>query len=204
MVNTNNTSRFCSSELLKARVLARLRDNSGSPVSGEQLSMDCAVSRTAIWKAVHELIQDGYTIAAEKNGYRYIETGADYLFPAEFQESAASIHYTALTASTMDSARTLALKGAVEGTIVIAEEQSAGKGRKNRRWISTKGSLLFTMILRPGVSLLNHYQYTLLCQLALAEALAKYCKTSRIEIKWPNDILIKKDMIKRLVQMIFV
>ncbi|XUX01047.1 MAG: biotin--[acetyl-CoA-carboxylase] ligase [Dehalogenimonas sp.] len=89
--------------------------------------------------------------------------------------------------STMDRASELAHKGALEGALVIAAEQTEGRGRLNRKWISPPGSLYFSVLLYPPVEKLPYL--TMLTGLAVAEAIEE-CASVRADLKWPNDVLI--------------
>jgi BirA family transcriptional regulator, biotin operon repressor / biotin---[acetyl-CoA-carboxylase] ligase len=102
----------------------------------------------------------------------------------------ADIHYYPQIGSTNDMARVLAERGAAEGTLVIADEQTAGRGRMGRRWVAPPGSsLMFSTIFRPSIpaDLLN--RLVMACGLSIAEG----CEESisgRVDVKWPNDLHI--------------
>ncbi|HOT58633.1 MAG TPA: biotin--[acetyl-CoA-carboxylase] ligase [Spirochaetia bacterium] len=174
----------------KAKLLRIFRDLSGKKISGSSLASELGVSRVSIWKAVHELSTMGYCIQADKNGYTYTAQREDFLLPVEFGELEQLITYTDITSSTMDVAQHYALKGASSGSIFIAEEQTAGRGRKNRAWISRRGNLLFTLLIRPQKPLAVYYECTLAAQLALADVIQNACSALAVRIKWPNDVLI--------------
>ncbi len=100
------------------------------------------------------------------------------------------LYYYDEIGSTNDEAFRLGLAGAPEGTALIANSQSAGKGRMQRVWHSPAGSNIYTsIILRPKIEPAKVSQISILAGVALAEALEKYCP-DRIKLKWPNDILI--------------
>ncbi|APV44060.1 biotin-[acetyl-CoA-carboxylase] ligase [Dehalogenimonas formicexedens] len=90
--------------------------------------------------------------------------------------------------STMDRARELAQKGAREGTLVIAAEQTEGRGRLNRAWISPAGSLYLSILLYPDAEKLPYL--TVLAGLAVAEAIEEVTSI-HTDLKWPNDVLIR-------------
>ncbi len=98
------------------------------------------------------------------------------------------VAYLRTTGSTMDEARKAALDNAPEGTLVVAEEQTAGRGRFQRTWVSPPGvNLYFSLILRPGPD--HASQLTMMASLALARALRRLTpETTQITIKWPNDV----------------
>lgn len=95
-------------------------------------------------------------------------------------------YYTSVT-STMAVARELAKQGAKEGTIVIADEQTSGRGRLGRTWLSPKGSLALSIVFRPPLRLLP--KLLMLISLAVVSAIRQFCGLKAV-IKWPNDILI--------------
>ena len=99
------------------------------------------------------------------------------------------IHYFTKVASTNDIAKKFAVKGAKEGTVIIAETQSRGKGRFGRRWASPKGGIYFSIILRPKVSPQDALKLTFMAAVAVAKAIKKMFILSA-EVKWPNDVLI--------------
>ena len=100
------------------------------------------------------------------------------------------IHHFADVTSTNDVAKELAAQGAEEGTIVIAETQTHGRGRFGRRWMSPKGGIWFSTILRPEVTPQDALKLTLMAAVAVARVIRKTLKLNA-EIKWPNDVLIE-------------
>lgn len=96
------------------------------------------------------------------------------------------IYYPRL-ASTMDVARQEARQGAVEGTVVVADEQTAGKGRIRRVWLSPRGSISLSVILHPDIDYLPYL--IMLASLAVAHSIEAVTEL-RAQIKWPNDVLI--------------
>ncbi len=99
-------------------------------------------------------------------------------------------YFTEIT-STNDMAKELASKGAREGTIVLAETQTRGKGRLGRRWLSPEGGIWFSVILRPKISARDSYQLTFMTAVAVAKTIRKMFRVS-VEIKWPNDVLVNE------------
>lgn len=91
--------------------------------------------------------------------------------------------------STNDLAKELAAKGAVEGTVVLAEKQTAGRGRLDREWISPKGGLYFSVILRPNIGASEVVKLVFVAGFAVAEVLDEVYGL-RVETKWPNDVLV--------------
>ena len=99
-----------------------------------------------------------------------------------------TIHYYHSLASTMEAAKKAAGEGAAEGTVIIADEQTSGRGRQGRTWLSPKGSLAMSIILRPSVD--NLPQLVMIAALAVVRAIRKVAGLEA-QIKWPNDVLIK-------------
>lgn len=93
--------------------------------------------------------------------------------------------------STNVTAVAFAKDGAPEGTVIVAERQNGGRGRRNRVWNSPLGGLWFTVILRPHIDPQYVAQVTLLAGVAVAQALRQIYQTDEITIKWPNDLLLR-------------
>jgi BirA family biotin operon repressor/biotin-[acetyl-CoA-carboxylase] ligase len=101
------------------------------------------------------------------------------------------IRYFTEVTSTNDVAKELATKGAKEGTMILAETQTQGKGRLGRRWLSPRGGIWFSVILRPTIPAKNSYQLTFMAAVAVAKTIRKMFKVDA-EVKWPNDILVNE------------
>jgi BirA family biotin operon repressor/biotin-[acetyl-CoA-carboxylase] ligase len=172
---------------MKGQILKTLRQRSDY-VSGETLSKQLGTSRVSIWKHVHSLERDGYVIEASSRGYRLVSS-PDLLLPCEFPDLEQRIYYFPQIGSTMDAARELAKKGAGEGTIVVAEAQTRGRGRLSREWLSPEGGIYFTIILRPKISPAYAPRVNLMAAIAVAATIKKLFGL-RAELKWPNDVLI--------------
>ena len=182
---------------MRQEILDMLRDSRGEYVSGEVLGEKFMVSRTAVWKHISSLRGQGYVIKGYQNlGYR-LDAVPDLLLPAEIGLCLKSnfigkkIYYYDKTESTNDVALDLSARDNKEGTIVIAEKQTKGKGRMGRGWYSpyAKGIYL-SILLRPkGVPPLYSPIFTMLSALAVADTIESF--TSIVpSIKWPNDVLI--------------
>lgn len=180
----------------KLEVLKRLQRADGQPLSGQQLADTLAISRTAIWKHMNQLKEEGYVIETiRKKGYILKEV-PDIIDVAKIKAALETtsfgqvIHYEEQLASTQPVAHQLAQQGAQEGTIVICEQQTAGKGRMLRPWVSEKGKgIWMSVILRPDVPTYKAPQFTLVAAVAVAKAIEDVVDV-RPEIKWPNDLLI--------------
>ena len=166
-------------------------------VSGEQLSEILGVSRTAVWKQIQSLREQGYEIEAQPRiGYRLLKR-PDLLLPAEIASGlntvclGQEVVYYPEVDSTNEIARRLAQQGAAEGTLVVAERQTKGKGRLGRAWISPEGEgLWFSFILRPKMLPPEAPRATLVAAVAVAQALRRETGLN-IRIKWPNDLLLE-------------
>ncbi|HOW35248.1 MAG TPA: biotin--[acetyl-CoA-carboxylase] ligase [Candidatus Omnitrophota bacterium] len=165
-------------------------------ISGEDISGALNISRAAIWKYIQELKKEGYEIVAVPHlGYR-LESSPDKLFPHEIQFGLSTkvvgkkiVAYDSLD-STMDIAFDLGMHNAPEGTVVLAEGQSRGRGRLGRNWSSPKGKGIYlSIILRPLSSPSEVSRLTLLTAVAVSEAIKQVTGVSAL-IKWPNDLLV--------------
>jgi len=181
----------------REEILSVLKASVGQWISGEEISMRMTVSRTAIWKHITALRHEGYIIrSSPRKGYRLDETPdrptaqeiADGLSTSVMGKG--SIYYYKGLDSTNNRARELAIEGAGEGTVVIAEMQTAGRGRRRRSWhsIPMKG-LYFSLLLRPDIPPADITVMFMLSSLALAESLEAESGLS-VSIKWPNDIMV--------------
>jgi len=173
---------------MKGQILEALRERTHY-VSGEALSHQLGTSRVSIWKHIRGLKEDGYVIEASAKGYRLVSS-PDLLLPYEFPGLEQRIHHFREISSTMDAARELAKRGAREGTIVIAEAQTRGRGRLSREWLSPEGGIYFTLVLRPRISPAYAPRINLMAGIAVA-ATIKELYGLKAELKWPNDVLIE-------------
>ncbi len=167
-------------------------------ISGQKLSEMLDVSRSAIWKHMNELKKDGYIIEGVANkGYRIVElpkivSENTIAWGLETEWLGHSIIHREKISSTQTLAHQLAQEGAKHGTIVVADEQTASRGRVNKRWYSAKGDgIWLSIILRPNIFPYLAPQLTLLTATVLADVLEKHCSITP-QIKWPNDILINE------------
>ena len=179
----------------KKTVIDILRDSDGF-VSGEAISDKLGISRNAVHKHVKSLRNRGYRILGiSRRGYK-LEEEPSRLSMARITDAmegspfGRAFRYYDEIESTNAEAKSLAGSGAPEGTVVIAECQSAGRGRLGRRWTSPAGKgLLFSVVLRPGVPMSDAYLLTLVAAAAAAEGIEAAADV-RVQIKWPNDLLI--------------
>ena len=177
------------------KTIVEMLKNSGSNfISGESIAGTLGISRTAVWKHIQKLRDSGYQIISrERHGYR-LKDAPDLLLPSEIQIAldtqtiGRDMHYYPSVDSTNRVAKALAYHGAQDGTIVVAEEQTGGKGRLERNFFSPRGKgIWFSVVLRPNFSPHEAPKFTLMAAVAVAEAMARF--NLQAQIKWPNDIL---------------
>ena len=179
----------------KDDILLALRSSRSGFVSGADLAASTGVSRTAVWKHIKKLEREGYLIEAiPSKGYR-LTSSPDVMIVSDLKRGLKArtigreiVHLTE-TASTNTLAMDLAHKGAADGTVVIAETQTGGKGRLGRAWTSPRGNLYLSVILRPAVPVHKAPLITLMGAVAVAAAIRENLGIPA-GIKWPNDILI--------------
>jgi BirA family biotin operon repressor/biotin-[acetyl-CoA-carboxylase] ligase len=181
---------------VREAILNLFRQSPADYLSGERLSAVLGVSRTAVWKQIQQLRQLGYRIEAlPSRGYR-LAAAPDLPLAEELRRGLTTrvigreIRYLAVTDSTNRQAYTLGEAGAEEGTVVIAEEQSAGKGRLGRSWSSPPGvNLYLSVVLRPPLPPYAAPQLTFLSALAVSRTIAAITGLAPTH-KWPNDVLL--------------
>ncbi|MBP2655847.1 MAG: birA [Firmicutes bacterium] len=172
------------------------RQQPGQYLSGEEISRQLAVSRTAIWKHIRALRQDGYDIEAHSRLGYILRQVPDLLLPNEIESRLSTkfigrkIYYRSeVDISTNDVAKQLAAEGCPEGQVVVAEAQHGGRGRLARTWFSPFGKgIWFSLVLRPSFRLQDAPKCTLMAAVAVNKAIKKFTKVN-CGIKWPNDIL---------------
>ncbi len=176
-------------------VLDMLKNAQGKFVSSKEICASLHTSRTAVWKHIHALQSQGYRVEAVTNkGYR-LDDSVDFVTAHELKACITSsvlgrhVAYREIVDSTNSVARILAEEGALDGTLVIADEQTQGRGRFNRKWISPpKSGILMSLIIRPSLSIAEASKLTSLAAVAVAKSLAAL-SNAQVQIKWPNDVL---------------
>lgn len=165
-------------------------------VSGQKISEIFGISRTAVWKHIRVLKQRGYTIESyTKKGY-CLRQAPELLSETRIQDGLQTqvfgheIHYYEKLASTNTQAKRIADQGGAEGAVVVAEEQTGGRGRLDRSFLSpfAKG-VWFSLILRPHISPMEVSKMTLVAAVSVCKAL-RALGLHDCGIKWPNDILV--------------
>ncbi|GAV11173.1 biotin--[acetyl-CoA-carboxylase] ligase [Paenibacillus sp. chi10] len=177
------------------QLLAWFKEHPGEFISGEEISRRLDISRTAVWKQINRLRSKGYEFeAVPKLGYRLVQmpTQLDELSLLEKLKTSKLGHQLriiARTESTQNEAAVWALEGAADGAVIIAEEQTGGRGRQGKSFHSPAGKgIWMSLILRPQIPLQFTPQLTLLSAVALCRAMKRMTDVD-LGIKWPNDIL---------------
>jgi len=166
-------------------------------ISGQDLCEYFKVSRTAVWKVIGQLKNEGYEIeAVNRKGYRLVSS-PDILSASEIisglttKTMGREVHCYEELGSTNDQGRMLAEQGAPDGTLVIAEMQNAGKGRMGRKFFAPPGSgIWMSLILKPEIPPVDASMITLIGAMAVQKTLKSFDLDSGI--KWPNDLVIDR------------
>ncbi len=180
---------------MKEKILALLKETN-QYISGQDLCEHFGVSRTAVWKAINQLKKEGYQIDSVQNkGYRLVAI-PDILSEAELKTSrntrwiGKNLVFFEETDSTNNQAKRIAEDGAESGSLVVADCQSAGRGRRGRNFSSPKGVGIFmTAMIRPEVLPNQASMLTLVSALAVRAAIEEVAGL-KTQIKWPNDVII--------------
>ena len=176
-------------------VLAFLAEAVDEFVSGEAISDKLGLTRAAVWKHVEALRSQGYRIdAVPARGYRLAGV-PDRLTPLELRpllnthDVGRVVHWFEEIDSTNDRAKALAEEGAEHGEVVVAESQTAGRGRRGRSWASSpRRNVYFSVVLRPDLAPFRAPELTLVGSVAICDALRQAGVDAGI--KWPNDLLV--------------
>ena len=176
------------------KVLDILKD-SKSFISGEDIAKKLNISRAGVWKNIEKLRNMGYVITSVTNK-GYLLTEDKLIFnQIEIEKEIKTallgkkVYFFEEITSTNDYAKDMANNIQEEGTIVIANNQTKGRGRLERAWISDKGGIFLSLILKPNIQLFNIMQITLLASISICDAIKKLTLLDA-KIKWPNDIII--------------
>ncbi len=195
MIGTNQIAP--NADIPRDILLNVLKQNREKWVSGEELAKQLSMTRSAIWKNIGILREEGYEIESlPRLGYRLLSI-PDLLLVREIRDELNTavfgkreIFRYESTGSTNIRAMELAAQGAVEGTLVIAEEQSHGRGRLDRLWFSPeKENIYLSFIVRPSLSPTEASRMVLLAVVAAADAIIAATGLPAY-VKWPNDILV--------------
>lgn len=176
----------------RGRVLTLLQD--GEVWSGQELARQLNISRTAIWKHIETLKQDGYAIhTIPRKGYQLLEQSDRFDEPAfaSYRKGRFGqiVHAFDQIDTTQRIAHELAQQHVPEGTLVMSEEQTAGRGQLGRNWYNPKHvNIAASVILRPELPIRDASKLTLMAASAFAKALN--ARDLDVTIKWPNDLLL--------------
>lgn len=180
---------------MKAEILKMLREADGY-VSGQQICEQFGVSRTAVWKVIRQLQDEGYQVEAVRNkGYHILES-PDILTQEELESlldtkwAGRPVICYQETDSTNLRIKQMGDEGAPHGTLAVADQQTAGRGRRGRAWSSPPGSSIYmSILLRPEIPPEKAPMLTLVMANSVAEGIMD-CENVDVRIKWPNDIII--------------
>lgn len=178
---------------IKDEVLKTLEENKGHYISGGDLASTLKVSRNAIWKAIKSLEKNGYTIDAIPNRGYCLSSNSDILSPQSIAQHLAcdlDIHVYKIVSSTNTVLKEMAEQGAKEGTVIISEEQSMGRGRMGKKFFSPSGTGIYlSILLRPDIPAKEALFLTTSAAVATAKAI-ETVSDKKADIKWVNDIFI--------------
>lgn len=185
---------------MKTEILKLLRETDGY-VSGQQISEQFGVSRTAVWKVIRQLQDDGYQVEAVRNKGYHIVDSPDVMTKEELASlmktrwAGRNILYYDVTDSTNLRIKQAGDEGAPHGTLAVADRQTAGRGRRGRTWESPAGSSIYmSILLRPEIAPNKASMLTLVMALSVVEGIRECVGSGEdipgIQIKWPNDIII--------------
>lgn len=207
MISFKPASPFFEGSDTMYRILDMLKSEQDY-LSGEEIGKRLGISRAAVWKGIRRLREEGYVIEAVTNrGYRLRQNVTLYNQKEleaglETKKMGRPLYFYAETDTTNNRIRDLALEGAPEGTLAVAELQTAGRGRRGRQWQGETGTgIWMSLLLRPDIPPARTSVLTLLAGLALTEAIEEVTGLSP-RIKWPNDILLNgKKLVGILTEM---
>ena len=182
------------------KVLKFLQTHNTEYLSGQDLSDVLRISRVAIWKHIKKIQELGYVVESkQKLGYKLI-SNSNLLLPWEITNGlkTKTIGQQAYYFDSLESTQNQALKMADDptnnGSVIIAEKQTGGKGRSGRKWISPKGGIWLSLILYPKFDISITTLFPIASSLALSKSIEQVFKISP-ELKWPNDLTIKSKKI---------
>ena len=179
------------------KVLSFFQTHDSEYLSGEDLSDVLKISRVAVWKHIKKIQSLGYNIESkQKLGYRLINE-TEKLLPWEITKDLKTktigkrVYYFEEIDSTQNFAQQIALDEKENGTIVIAEKQTAGKGRLDRKWTSPKGGIWFSLIVHPKFDVSTSTLIPIAGAVALARSIKSILNID-VTVKWPNDITLNR------------
>jgi BirA family transcriptional regulator, biotin operon repressor / biotin---[acetyl-CoA-carboxylase] ligase len=177
------------------KIVRLLKSHKSEFLSGQELSRSLHLSRGAVWKNIKKLQSLGYKIQSKQNaGYKLISQ-TDLLLPWEVNDGLQTeilgrkIYHFDTIDSTQNFALKLASNSYENGSLVIAQRQTQGRGRQNRKWISPKGGIWLSILLKPDSEVTQTSLFPMITSLALAIAIEKVLEL-KPKLKWPNDVTL--------------
>lgn len=177
------------------KIVRLLKSHQSEFLSGEELSKSLGLSRAAIWKNIKKLQSLGYKIKSkQKSGYRLVAK-TNLMLPWEISDGLQTetigrkIYYFNTIDSTQNFALKLASKPHENGSVIISEQQTRGRGRQNRKWASPRGGIWLSVLLKPSFEISQASLFPMLTSLALAVSIEKVLRL-RPKLKWPNDLTL--------------
>ena len=177
------------------KVLSFFQTHDSEYLSGQDLSDVLKISRVAVWKHIKKIQTLGYKIESkQKLGYRLVDD-TEKLLPWEIirdlktKNIGKRVYYFEELDSTQNFAQQIAADKKENGTIVIAEKQTSGRGRLDRKWTSPKGGIWFSLIIHPKFDVSSSTLIPILSAVALSKSIKKILGVET-EVKWPNDIIL--------------
>jgi len=179
-----------------AALLTLLSENATIVISGARIAREIGVSRSTVWRWVERLRELGVRVKGQQSAGYFLEKVPDILTPDLLRKRMKGklfgkrVYHFFKTDSTNRVAMELGYAGEPEGAVILAEEQTAGRGRSGRSWHSERGAGLYvTLLLRPRLSPVQAPLLTMLAGLSAHSAIQAQTGLSA-ELKWPNDILM--------------
>jgi len=171
-------------------------------VSGESIAKKLNISRVAVWKRIKRLQKLGYKIDITKSGYKLVEN-PDKLIPFEVKKHLKTKYignsYIYLEECVSTNLYLKKNKKLPNGTVAVAEKQSAGRGRKGRQWVSPKyKGIYFSLLLKKSINITDLPIFSLIFPLAVMDVLRIYTN-KKVYIKWPNDVYIENKKISGIL-----
>lgn len=183
---------------IKTQIISELKKAEEKSVSGEYLGEKLGISRTMVSRYIKKIRDDGYEVeSSPKRGYT-LKSVPQKMYPEEIKDGLKTtlfgkkIYYYERAGSSNDIAKSIA-DTEEEGTVVVIEEQTGGRGRLGRSWSSPKGGIAFSILLKPKIALDAASRLTLTMGLCVAKTMQSYGINALI--KWPNDVLIDGDKV---------
>lgn len=191
-----NTSLPGTTDRRLASLLTLFANNATIAISGTRIASEIGVSRSTVWRWVERLREVGVRLKGKPNTGYFLERVPDILTPDLLRQQirgslfAKRIHHFFRTDSTNRVAMELGYAGEAEGAVVLAEEQTAGRGRAGRSWHSERATGIYlTLLLRPRISPVQAPLLTMMAGLSAHSAVQSLTGLN-VDVKWPNDLML--------------